>query len=95
MFEMLVLLEHGRLIDVVVRCNAMIVGILGELLNIQRIVPADVHVEKHHVAVHVLFFKQVLRVLTDLPASPKRSATSGRKKPPIGTDVDPEPFLAA
>ena len=63
MFEVLVLLEHRSFVDVIVGSNAVVMGILGELSNIQRIVPADVHVEEHHVAVCVLLLQQMLQVL--------------------------------
>jgi hypothetical protein len=59
----LVLHEHGCFVDVIVGRNAVVVCILGELPNIQRIVPADVHIEKNHVAVDVLLLQQVLQVL--------------------------------
>src|SRR5215469_1217784 len=65
MFEVLVLLEHRSFVDVIVGGNAMVVCILGELSNVERVVSADVHVEKHHVPVQVLLLQQMLEVLAN------------------------------
>jgi hypothetical protein len=42
MLEVFVLLDHGSFVDVIIRRNAVVVGILGELSNIYRVVPAEI-----------------------------------------------------
>ena len=41
------LLNHGRLVDVIVGGDTVIVGDLGQLLDILEVRPADVHVEEN------------------------------------------------
>jgi len=49
MLEVLVLLDHRRLVDVIVRGQVVVAGVLGQPAKIFQVVPADVHVEEHHV----------------------------------------------
>lgn len=44
--EVLVLLEHGRFIDVIIRGNAVVMGVFRKLTYIARVVVADVGIEK-------------------------------------------------
>jgi hypothetical protein len=50
---MLMLFEHGRFVDVIVGCDAMIVRIFGQHLHVCEIVAADVDIEKDEVVVDV------------------------------------------
>jgi hypothetical protein len=58
------LIHHGRLINVVVRCDSVIVRDLGELFHILHVVAADVDVKEDAVSVVVLLFHQVVEVRT-------------------------------
>jgi hypothetical protein len=46
MLEVVVLLEHGGFVDVIVRGNPMLAGVLGNLADVFGVVPADVDVEE-------------------------------------------------
>ena len=63
MLEVLILFEHRRLVDVVVGGETVRVGIFCELPSVIMIVAADVDVEEHHVAIHVLFADEIFKVL--------------------------------
>ena len=65
MFEVLILLKHGSFIDVVVGSNPMVVRIVGEDSDVFRVVTTNVHVEEHHISVHVLLLQQMLQVFAD------------------------------
>jgi len=61
-FEVLVLLEHRRFVDVIVRRQAIGVGIFGQQADVFQIVATDVDVKKHHVTVHILLAHHVFEV---------------------------------
>ena len=63
MLEVFVLLEHRGFVDVIVRGDAVLPRILGQLPDIVEIVPANIHIEEDHVTVDVLLPQQVLQVL--------------------------------
>jgi hypothetical protein len=61
---MLVLFEHRRLIDVIIGRQPMVACVLGKEPDVLQIIPANVHIEEDHVAVHILLPRQVLEVAT-------------------------------
>src|SRR5215469_11576817 len=63
MLEVLVLLEHWSFVNVIVSRNAMLACVLGQLTNILSIVATDIHVEEHHVTVHILLSQQMFEML--------------------------------
>ena len=62
MLEMLILLQHWRLIDVVVGGYVVFTRVLGDLPNVLGIVSADVDVKEHHIAIHILLLHQIFDV---------------------------------
>ena len=61
--EVLVLLDHGRFVDVVIGGDAILVREFGDLAHVFEIVAADIQIEENHVAVDVLLAQQVLEIL--------------------------------
>src|SRR5713101_3428073 len=61
--KMVILLKHRRLVDAIVRRDAMIVRVLGQQANILQIVSTDVDIEEDDVSVHVLFAENIFQVL--------------------------------
>ena len=53
--KMVVLLEQRRFVEVVVRRNAAIVSNLCQFSYVVQVVTADINVEKHRVAIRILF----------------------------------------
>ena len=60
---MIVLFEHWSFVDVVVGGNAVVVRVFGQFSDIFHVVAANVDVEKHEVAIDVLFSQDVFQVL--------------------------------
>lgn len=63
MFEM-ILLDHRRLVEMIIRRNAVIAGDLRQLLHIFHVVAADVDVEKHGASVLIFSAHQVIEILS-------------------------------
>src|SRR5579864_8550556 len=63
MFEMLILLQHWSLVDMVVGSYVVFTRVLGDLPHVLGIVPANVDVKENHVAIHVLLLHQIFDVL--------------------------------
>jgi hypothetical protein len=61
--EMVILLQHGSLIDVVVGGHVTVVRILCQHPDIFEIVAADVDVEKDYILVDIVFAQDVFQVL--------------------------------
>ena len=58
----IVVLEHGRFVDVIIRGNSIVVGDFRQSLHIIQVVPADVDVEEHRGAVAVLPANQIVKI---------------------------------
>jgi hypothetical protein len=60
-----ILLGHGRFVDVVIRRNAAVMSNLSQFFNIVHIVMADVDIEHHGIAIITLPLDEIIEVRTD------------------------------
>src|SRR5690349_11923669 len=65
MLKVLVLLKHRRFVDVIVGRDTMIARVFGKPAYIVGVIATNVDVEKHHVAVDILFSQQMFEMLAD------------------------------
>ena len=64
-FEVFILLEQWRLIDVIVGRDAVVVSDFGELPNVIEVIAADIDVEKDGIAIPVLLANQVIELFAN------------------------------
>src|SRR5262249_5624009 len=63
MLEMIVLLQHRSFIEVIVRGQPVLAGVLRQHANIFHVIAADIHVEEDHRTIYILLPDQILEVL--------------------------------
>ena len=64
MFEV-ILLHHRRFVDVIIGCDAVVVGDFRKLAHVVHVVAADVDIEHHSVAIVMLSLDQILKIRTN------------------------------
>src|SRR5208282_1725705 len=79
------LLQQRRFADVIVGCDAVVTGQLGQLPDVFQIIAANVDIEENRVSVLVLLAHQVIKILAD---GNHRLGQSGLDVPGIDGQVD-------